>query len=241
MRIRKRKIKSGFTVVKNVWINDKRLSAKAKGIMIYLCYLPENWTLYASELQKHFTDGKDSIKTGLDELIQFGYLVKSFIKRNDENRFRSYDYVVIEDPSCPEEEEEEEEDGCGKSDAENPAIPNKDIADSLNSSAKTNTSYFEELEASLTNREAFIQWCKKTDNRRKVYENRNEDFPRLVKIWKEEYDELVRTDEIPLPEVNKFEINIEENEKAGIRLIEKRILLSNKEVESLFQECIAND
>ena len=41
---------------------DKTLSWKARGLLLYLLSLPDDWNIYESELIKHATDGRDSTK-----------------------------------------------------------------------------------------------------------------------------------------------------------------------------------
>lgn len=65
-----------FTVILNTVVNDQNLSAKAKGIYIYLQSKKDGWQFYESEIIKHFKDGIRSIRGGIKELIDNGYLLK---------------------------------------------------------------------------------------------------------------------------------------------------------------------
>ncbi len=55
---------------------DKRLSWKAKGIWFYAFSQKNDWKFYFKELQRHSTDGRDSLKAGLKELEEAGYLYR---------------------------------------------------------------------------------------------------------------------------------------------------------------------
>lgn len=66
-----------YIIVNKTVMNDKRLSATAKGIMFYLLSLPDDYEFNESELTKYFTDNKDSIHSGIKELIRFGYLMNN--------------------------------------------------------------------------------------------------------------------------------------------------------------------
>lgn len=55
-------------------LQDKTMSAKAKGILAYLLSLPNDWVLHLDELTTHFTDGVTSIKSGVKELKEKGYV-----------------------------------------------------------------------------------------------------------------------------------------------------------------------
>lgn len=60
--------------------------------------LPDDWRIYLDELITHFKDGKDSIRSGINELIENGYILR--MRRRDENgRLREYVYDVFEVPS----------------------------------------------------------------------------------------------------------------------------------------------
>ena len=58
-----------FTVISNKVISNPLLSAKAKGIYIYLQSKPDGWQFYEIEIINNFTDGKRSIRAGIQELI----------------------------------------------------------------------------------------------------------------------------------------------------------------------------
>ena len=65
-----------FTVILNEIVNNKKLSAKAKGIYLYLQSKKDGWQFYESEIITNFTDGQRSIRAGLQELIDSGLLLK---------------------------------------------------------------------------------------------------------------------------------------------------------------------
>ena len=77
------------------WVYDSRLSAKAKGILLYLLSRPDDWRVFEAEILKNFSDGRDSIRSGIKELIQFGYIKRSQ-KRNELGRMSGYEYEVYE-------------------------------------------------------------------------------------------------------------------------------------------------
>ena len=65
-----------FTVVANCIFKDRNLSAKAKGILVEMLSLPENWDFTLKGLTTLFTDGIDSIRQGINELEARGYIVR---------------------------------------------------------------------------------------------------------------------------------------------------------------------
>ncbi|MHA1483479.1 MAG: helix-turn-helix domain-containing protein [Candidatus Heimdallarchaeaceae archaeon] len=89
--------KEKWVTADTCWVKDSTLSAKAKGILIYLLSLPDDWDLHVTELVTHFTDGEKSIRTGIKELEKHGYVF--CIPRKDEvGKFIGNDYVIMEDP-----------------------------------------------------------------------------------------------------------------------------------------------
>ncbi|MBA7667031.1 hypothetical protein ES703_75116 [subsurface metagenome] len=86
-----------YTIIDNTSINDKMLSAKAKGILLYLISKPDHWCINLPNLVSAFTDGKQSIRSGIKELIKFNYIVRSHARKED-GRFSYYEYLVFEHP-----------------------------------------------------------------------------------------------------------------------------------------------
>jgi len=86
-----------FTILSNVCLRDKRLSAKAKGIHCYLLTLPDDWVIHLNELTKHFTDKITSIRSSINELIQYGY-ISSYQTRNSDGRYNDVIYTAYEIP-----------------------------------------------------------------------------------------------------------------------------------------------
>ena len=85
--------KYNFTRVPNKLINDKSLSAKAKGIFTYLMSKPDDWNFYLTEICAHFTDGKTAIQSGIKELEDAGYL-KRKRKMNKLGRFEGWVWII---------------------------------------------------------------------------------------------------------------------------------------------------
>lgn len=83
-----------FSSIPNSIILDSNLSAKAKGIFVYFLSRPDGWKFYASEIVKHFTDGKDSIRSGIMELCDKGYL-RVFRVKNEQGQFNGWVYEIL--------------------------------------------------------------------------------------------------------------------------------------------------
>lgn len=65
---------SNYSVINNEILKRNDISWKAKGILIYILSLPDDWVLYLEELQNHATDKKASFRTGWKELTEKGYV-----------------------------------------------------------------------------------------------------------------------------------------------------------------------
>ena len=89
--------KERWTTVDNCWVKDVTLSAKAKGILLYILSLPDDWDLHVTELVTHFTDGEKAIRSGMKELTDSGYLF-CIPKHAENGKFLGNDYVIMEDP-----------------------------------------------------------------------------------------------------------------------------------------------
>jgi hypothetical protein len=86
-----------FTVIANSVFKDRRLSAKAKGILVEMLSLPENWDYTLKGLTTLFSDGIDSIRQGIKELEENGYIVRER-KRDARGRLSGMEYVIYETP-----------------------------------------------------------------------------------------------------------------------------------------------
>ena len=89
-----------FTVIANCVFKDRTLSAKAKGLLVEMLSLPENWDYTLKGLTYLFTDGLDSIRQGIRELEEHGYIVRER-KRDTKGRLGGMEYVIYETPREP--------------------------------------------------------------------------------------------------------------------------------------------
>ena len=64
-----------FTVIDQRTINDARMSFKALGLLTWLLDKPDNWTVDSTRIANgRDKDGRDSVRSALQELEQLGYL-----------------------------------------------------------------------------------------------------------------------------------------------------------------------
>lgn len=96
MRVEKMK-RNGFTIINNGVLNNTQLSWKAKGLFAYLCSQSDSWDFYEVEVLKHSTDGRASLRAGLKELEEHGYL-KRYRNRDDKGILRESKWILSEQP-----------------------------------------------------------------------------------------------------------------------------------------------
>lgn len=87
-----------YVMINKQFLKDKRLSWKAKGILTYLLSMPDDWKIYENELVAHSKDGLTSLKSGIKELIELGYISRNQL-RNEKGQFKGYEYCVYEVPA----------------------------------------------------------------------------------------------------------------------------------------------
>ncbi|EOR20410.1 phage replication protein [Clostridium sartagoforme AAU1] len=123
-----------YSIMHNGFLTDNRLSMKAKGLLAYFLSKPDDWEFYSNEITKNCRDGKDSIATGIKELVNVGY-IERFYKRNENGRFEGgYEYLVYETTSHKEKFFIEESTEAEKSKVENTVseLTKMDFANSEN-------------------------------------------------------------------------------------------------------------
>jgi hypothetical protein len=93
--LRVRKKQNNFVFLDKGFLQDTSLSLKAKGLLAYLLSLPDPWKIYLKELQAHHTDGRESIQSGIKELIKHRYVVRDTL-RVQGGQFGGNNYLVYE-------------------------------------------------------------------------------------------------------------------------------------------------
>ncbi len=84
-----------YVMVNKSFVMDANLSWKAKGILLYFLSRPDDWQIYESEAVKHSADGRDSFRSGIEELIAAGY-IKRERQRDEKGMLRGSKYLVFE-------------------------------------------------------------------------------------------------------------------------------------------------
>jgi len=87
-----------YTTICNRIFKDKRLSLKAKGLLAMLLSLSDNWDLSINGLEVILKEGKDSIRTTINELMKNGYIIRER-EKNKRGIFIGIKYIVFENPT----------------------------------------------------------------------------------------------------------------------------------------------
>lgn len=113
-----------YTVMANHHLRDERLSLKAKGLLSMLLSLPDDWEISIRGLASIVTDGVGAVQTGINELIEAGYIVRRR-QHAESGAFAGFEYIIHEIPPCTENPYTADP-YTGKPYTENPAQSSKD-------------------------------------------------------------------------------------------------------------------
>ncbi|GAA3785705.1 hypothetical protein GCM10022206_27030 [Streptomyces chiangmaiensis] len=72
-----------FTQIANALFRDSGLSFKAKGIFGYVSTHRNGWQVTVTDLVRLGPDGREAVRTGLQELEAHGYLIRERLRRPD--------------------------------------------------------------------------------------------------------------------------------------------------------------
>ncbi len=86
-----------YTIVSNKIFKNKNLSLKAKGLLVLLLSFSDHWKLSISGLNSILKEGKRSIRSTINELIDHKYMERQQIREHGKIIF--WNYIVYEDPS----------------------------------------------------------------------------------------------------------------------------------------------
>ncbi|MFT9820456.1 DnaD domain protein [Lysinibacillus sp. NPDC056185] len=93
-RVRK---KENYVVLDKGFLNDTRLSWKAKGLLAYMLSLPDDWSFCISNLATHSKCSRESTANIIKELSTAGYVHK-VQGRTNMGKFRKVELSVFETP-----------------------------------------------------------------------------------------------------------------------------------------------
>ena len=91
-----------FTQIHNAWVRDPNLSYKAKGLLTYLLSHEIGYTITIGQIIRESDDGKQSVRSALEELIKAGYLETK--RTTDARGYNAGLAYFIKDPANPKSE-----------------------------------------------------------------------------------------------------------------------------------------
>ncbi len=83
-----------YVMISREMAQDKSISPKAKGVLLYLLSLPDNWKIHHSHLQDALGVGEDYINSSMDELLQNGYAERT--REKVKGLYQPYQYKIYE-------------------------------------------------------------------------------------------------------------------------------------------------
>ena len=98
MNIVKREKSKNYTTISNVFLRDKNLSIKAKGLLAVVMSLPEDWDFTINGICSVLKEGKTAIYSAIQELKDCGYCNVD-ICRNEKGIIAGNDYTFREFPN----------------------------------------------------------------------------------------------------------------------------------------------
>ncbi|MFF2793972.1 DnaD domain protein [Lysinibacillus xylanilyticus] len=91
--------KVNYVVLDKGFLNDTRLSWKAKGLLAYMLSLPDDWSFCISDLATHSKCSRESTANTVKELTKAGYIHKMQGRTNN-GKFRKVELFVFETPQA---------------------------------------------------------------------------------------------------------------------------------------------
>ncbi|MBB6176405.1 DnaD/phage-associated family protein [Anoxybacillus tengchongensis] len=130
--------KENYVVLDKGFLNDKRLSWQAKGLLAYMLSMPNDWVFRIDDLKKRSANGRDSTKNIIKELQEHGYIIKE--QTREQGKFSNNQYIVLERPVSPLTENPSTDNPLTeKPSTENPSLlNNKELNNNLLSNKENN-------------------------------------------------------------------------------------------------------
>ena len=206
------KKKENFTTIHNNLILDESISWKAKGILIYMLSKPAGWKYKSSEIAKNATDGRDSVRNGLKELVENGYISRQ------KNSDGSLTYYIFED-----KRQNNIKDYLQKSETENPKLENPKLDNpSVYKRKNTNNKRIIVIKEYIYKGEKFLETYSD-------FKNMRDDIKKPM---------TERAEKILLTKLKK--LAGENNEELAIKILEQSILNNWQDIYPLKEENNAN-
>lgn len=168
MNIVKREKNKNYTTISNVFLRDKNLSIKAKGLLAVVMSLPEDWEFTINGICSVLKEGRTAIYSAIQELKDCGYCNVD-ICRDEKGLITGNDYTFREYPKkesqCLEEPHSE------KPNADDNTQRNKEETNNRTDKVKSK----EERDKSLSKKERAQELIN-------LWNNETKDFPKVRKV-----------------------------------------------------------
>ena len=82
-------------MISNSFIRNKKLSIKAKWVMILILSFPDSWNISVKGLTVYLKESRDTVISALHELEAAGYIERRDV-RDRNGRYRTVEYAVYE-------------------------------------------------------------------------------------------------------------------------------------------------
>ena len=96
MAVLKKEIKSDFTVVHNKFLRDKKLSINARGLLMTMLSMSNNWNFSIKGLASILPDGERKTASTLKELEENGYLIRK--RKYEKGKIADWEYIFSDEP-----------------------------------------------------------------------------------------------------------------------------------------------
>ena len=166
-----KKKESKYTQVSNSFLRDKNISFKAKGLFCYMYSMDEKWNFTMQSIATQQNDGLSSIKSAMDELKEFGYIVYEK-HANGKGTYHLDDVPNVENPNV-------ENPNLGKS----TPIKNTNLDKNTNTSSSADYEKFSNLWNEFATKVNKPKIAKLTDSRKKKIALRLKEYKNLLEIY----------------------------------------------------------
>lgn len=98
MPIFRKEIKNDFTVVHNAFIRDGRLGIAARGLLLTMLSMADDWNFSVKGLASILLDGECKVTTAIHELEDTNYLIRRRIIDDRSGRVVDWEYIISDEP-----------------------------------------------------------------------------------------------------------------------------------------------
>lgn len=89
--------RKGYVVINNNITKDRNLSLKAKGFLLTIFALPDDWDFSIKGIESILQEGRHTVYSAINELIAAGYCRR--VKIYQQGKIERYEYHFVEEPS----------------------------------------------------------------------------------------------------------------------------------------------